>query len=62
MHEQQQITYSGCKLLMLVPDASAPVTNGNTAAPAAPKLAIHPTEPEISSCGRMLPAWFMTIG
>ena len=56
MHEQKQITYSGCKLLMLVPDAIAPVMKGNTAPPAEPKLAIQLTEPDMSSGGKMRPA------
>ena len=47
---------------MLVSAAIAPVTNGNTAAPAEPKLAIHPTAPAMSSGGKTPPAWFMTIG
>ena len=47
---------------MPVPDAMAPVMNGNAAAPAAPKLEIQPMLPEMSSSGRIVPAWFMTIG
>lgn len=47
---------------MLVPDAIAPVMNGKAAAPAEPKLEIQPMPPEMSSWGRMRPAWFMTIG
>ena len=56
------ITDKGCKLLMLVSDAIAPVMNGNTALPAEPKLAIQLTEPEMSSGGRMRPAWFIAMG
>ena len=55
-------THRGCKLAMLVPEAIAPVMNGNAAAPAAPKLEIQPILPEMSSGGRIDPAWFMTIG
>ena len=55
-------THKGCKLPMFVPDAIAPVMNGNAAAPAALKLEIQPIAPEMSSGGRMRPAWFMTIG
>ena len=47
---------------MFVPDAIAPVMNGNAAAPTAPKLAIQPMPPAMSSGGRTEPAWFMTIG
>ena len=47
---------------MLVPDAIAPVMNGNAALPAAPKLVIHPILPEMSSGGKTVPAWFITIG
>ena len=56
------ITDKGCKLLMLVSDAIAPVMNGNTALPAEPKLAIQLTEPEMSSGGRVRPAWFIAMG
>lgn len=54
--------YSGCRAPMPVFDAMAPVTNGNTAAPAAPQLAIQPTPPEMRSGGRMRAAWFVIIG
>lgn len=47
---------------MPVFDAMAPVTNGYTAAPAAPQLAIQPTPPEIRSGGRMRAEWFVMIG
>ena len=55
-------THRGCKLLMLVPEAIAPVMNGNAAAPAAPKPVIQAMPPEMSSGGRIAPAWFMTMG
>ena len=55
-------TYKGCRLPMLVPDAIAPVINGEAAAPAEPKLEIQPIPPEISSWGRTRPAWFITMG
>lgn len=49
-------THSGCRLARLVRDEIAPAMKGNTAAPAPPKLAIHPTPPEMSSGGSMAPA------
>ena len=55
-------THTGNKFSMLVPAAIPPVMNGNTAEPAEPKLAIHPTAPAMSSGGRTPPAWFMTMG
>lgn len=47
---------------MFVPDAITPAMKGNAAAPAAPKLEIHPMLPEMSSGGIIVPAWFMTMG
>ena len=47
---------------MSVPDAIAPVMNGNTSEPTDPKLEIQPMPPEMSSWGRTRPAWFITIG
>lgn len=42
-------THSGCKLLIPVLDAMAPVKNGKSAEPACPKPAIQPIDP--TSCG-----------
>ena len=55
-------THKGCKFPISVPDAIAPVMNGKTSEPTDPKLEIQPILPEMSSGGRIDPAWFMTIG
>ena len=55
-------TYNGCKLLILVLCASAPVIRGRTALPACPKPAIHPMDGVVSHAGRMRAAWFIAIG
>ncbi len=38
------------------------MTNGKTAAPAAPQLPAQPIAPEMQSGGRTRPAWFMRMG
>ncbi|KAI4520811.1 hypothetical protein K525DRAFT_257240, partial [Schizophyllum commune Loenen D] len=55
-------TKNGCKLLILVLCASAPVIRGRTALPACPKPAIHPMDGVISHAGRIRAAWFIAIG
>jgi hypothetical protein len=55
-------TYSGCRALIPVFEAMAPVIKGNSALPAWPKPAIHPIDPDKSHRGTIRPAWFMTMG
>jgi hypothetical protein len=54
--QKARIAYNGCRALIPVFDAMAPVMNGKTALPACPNPAIQPIDPVRSQRGRTRPA------
>jgi hypothetical protein len=58
----KQGIYNGCRLLIPVLLAIAPVTKGNAADPVCPSPAIQPMQPVSSQRGRIRPASFITMG
>jgi hypothetical protein len=58
----EQGIYSGCRLLIPVLLAIAPVRNGNAADPVCPSPAIQPMQPVSNQRGRIRPDWFITMG
>jgi hypothetical protein len=62
-HESiKQGIYSGCRLLIPVLLAIAPVRKGNAADPVCPSPAIQPMQPVSSQRGRIRPDSFITMG
>ena len=57
-----EFAHTGCRVLIPLFDAIAPVMNGRTAEPACPKPAIHPIDAVRRRGGRIRAAWFMTMG
>lgn len=58
----KQGIYSGCRLLIPVLLAIAPVRKGNAADPVCPSPAIQPMQPVSSQRGRIRPHSFITMG